>query len=344
MLHDPNAPPRPSRSVQPPRRSSASPTDAGASAAGRRWVRQPCASPSSPSASPISAISSTIAATSAPARGAHRQTAAKIDTLARRRQHRRLRKPQAGARPIFLGGDHSISMGSVAGVARHCRDQRPPLFVLWLDAHGDFNTPAHQRDRQHPRHVARHCSAASPISRPSATTWFAAVDPATSRSSAPARSIAPRSELIVSRGVDVVDMRTHRRVRRRRPCSAASSSASRSRQRPPPSLARCRCDGPRDRARRRHHRPRRPHLPRGAPDHGDAARLRVPSARSTSSSSTLSSTTPARAPSSWSISPPACSAGSIVERDAARPTARIHHPRSDSKRSTRALSLTAPKK
>ncbi|HET7412334.1 MAG TPA: arginase [Pararhizobium sp.] len=48
---------------------------------------------------------------------------------------------QEGAFPIFLGGDHSLSMGSVAGVARHAAAERRPLFVLWLDAHADFNTP-----------------------------------------------------------------------------------------------------------------------------------------------------------------------------------------------------------
>ncbi len=47
----------------------------------------------------------------------------------------------AGEVPVVLGGDHSLSMGSVDGVARHCRAQDRPLFVLWLDAHADFNTP-----------------------------------------------------------------------------------------------------------------------------------------------------------------------------------------------------------
>lgn len=44
--------------------------------------------------------------------------------------------------PIFLGGDHSLSLGSVAGVAAHAATQERPLFVLWLDAHSDFHTPA----------------------------------------------------------------------------------------------------------------------------------------------------------------------------------------------------------
>lgn len=43
--------------------------------------------------------------------------------------------------PIILGGDHSLAMGSVNGVARHCATVGKELFVLWLDAHADFNTP-----------------------------------------------------------------------------------------------------------------------------------------------------------------------------------------------------------
>jgi arginase len=48
----------------------------------------------------------------------------------------------SGAIPIFMGGDHSLSMGSVNGVARYWQESGRPLFVLWLDAHADYNTPA----------------------------------------------------------------------------------------------------------------------------------------------------------------------------------------------------------
>jgi arginase len=48
---------------------------------------------------------------------------------------------RSGAVPIFMGGDHSLSMGSVNGVARYWQDNGRPLFVLWLDAHADYNTP-----------------------------------------------------------------------------------------------------------------------------------------------------------------------------------------------------------
>ncbi|MFV0359505.1 arginase [Tropicimonas sp.] len=42
--------------------------------------------------------------------------------------------------PIYLGGDHSISLGTVSGHAEVAAEQGRPLFVLWLDAHADFNT------------------------------------------------------------------------------------------------------------------------------------------------------------------------------------------------------------
>ena len=48
---------------------------------------------------------------------------------------------QAGGIPVFLGGDHALSFGTVAGIARHCASQGRRLAVLWLDAHADFNTP-----------------------------------------------------------------------------------------------------------------------------------------------------------------------------------------------------------
>jgi len=43
--------------------------------------------------------------------------------------------------PIFLGGDHALSMGSVAGMAAHAKSVGRPLFILWIDAHSDFHTP-----------------------------------------------------------------------------------------------------------------------------------------------------------------------------------------------------------
>ena len=45
-----------------------------------------------------------------------------------------------GLFPIFLGGDHSIAIGTVSGVARSTSGARTG--VIWVDAHADFNTPA----------------------------------------------------------------------------------------------------------------------------------------------------------------------------------------------------------
>jgi arginase len=44
--------------------------------------------------------------------------------------------------PVTIGGDHSVAMGSVAGVGRYFREREHRLGLLWFDAHGDMNTPA----------------------------------------------------------------------------------------------------------------------------------------------------------------------------------------------------------
>lgn len=41
--------------------------------------------------------------------------------------------------PILMGGDHSLAIGSIAAVARHCAENGVTPTVLWLDAHADFN-------------------------------------------------------------------------------------------------------------------------------------------------------------------------------------------------------------
>ena len=46
-----------------------------------------------------------------------------------------------GETPIVLGGDHSIAIGTVAGVAEHFRSRGERVGLIWVDAHGDMNTP-----------------------------------------------------------------------------------------------------------------------------------------------------------------------------------------------------------
>jgi arginase len=43
--------------------------------------------------------------------------------------------------PVVLGGDHSIAVGTTAGVAAHFQKQSKRTGMIWLDAHGDMNTP-----------------------------------------------------------------------------------------------------------------------------------------------------------------------------------------------------------
>lgn len=43
--------------------------------------------------------------------------------------------------PVILGGDHSIAVGTIAGIARHFAKREQRLGVIWIDAHADMNTP-----------------------------------------------------------------------------------------------------------------------------------------------------------------------------------------------------------
>jgi arginase len=43
--------------------------------------------------------------------------------------------------PLVLGGDHSIAVGTVAGMSRHFRKEGRKLGLIWVDAHADMNTP-----------------------------------------------------------------------------------------------------------------------------------------------------------------------------------------------------------
>ena len=112
-----------------------------------------------------------------------------------------------GAVPVVLGGDHSLSMGTVNGAARHCADAGRALFVLWLDAHADFNTPdTSPSGNMHGMPLAALCG------EPGLEAVFAgaprAVVPPGNVHLFGIRSV-DRGErrLLRARGVDVVDMR-----------------------------------------------------------------------------------------------------------------------------------------
>ncbi len=46
-----------------------------------------------------------------------------------------------GKFPLVLGGDHSIAIGSIGGMAAFAKRRKKSVGVFWIDAHGDFNTP-----------------------------------------------------------------------------------------------------------------------------------------------------------------------------------------------------------
>lgn len=46
-----------------------------------------------------------------------------------------------GRRPLTLGGDHSFAIGSAAGVTKFYGEKKKKVGIIWIDAHGDINTP-----------------------------------------------------------------------------------------------------------------------------------------------------------------------------------------------------------
>jgi arginase len=46
----------------------------------------------------------------------------------------------AGGMPVVLGGDHSVAMGTIAGLARHFHRKKQKVGLVWFDAHADANT------------------------------------------------------------------------------------------------------------------------------------------------------------------------------------------------------------
>jgi arginase len=112
-----------------------------------------------------------------------------------------------GACPIVLGGDHSLSIGTVNGMARHAQNVGRELFVLWLDAHADFNTPATT-----PSGNMHGMSAALLAGEPGAEAVFgeharAAIRPGNLRLFGIRSIDSGERATLRARGVEVIDMR-----------------------------------------------------------------------------------------------------------------------------------------
>jgi arginase len=132
---------------------------------------------------------------------------AEVLAIARQSSTLALASLGSGRLPAFVGGDHSLSMGTISGVARHCKATGKPLFVLWVDAHGDFNTPAtSETGNIHGMPLALLCG--EPDFGPEYDgEWRGLVDPRNVTIFG-ARSIdRPERQLLEMRGVDVIDMR-----------------------------------------------------------------------------------------------------------------------------------------
>ena len=114
---------------------------------------------------------------------------------------------RSGRIPVVLGGDHSLAMGSVSGVARHAAEVGRELFVLWLDAHSDFNTPLTSPSGN------MHGMSLAMLSRePGLEAVFGdephgSVDPGRLHLFGIRSIDAGERRLLQNRGIDVVDMR-----------------------------------------------------------------------------------------------------------------------------------------
>ncbi len=52
-----------------------------------------------------------------------------------------LKSAEQGRVPLVLGGDHSVAIGTIAGMSSYFRKQGKKLGLIWIDAHADMNTP-----------------------------------------------------------------------------------------------------------------------------------------------------------------------------------------------------------
>jgi len=47
---------------------------------------------------------------------------------------------EKGDFPLCIGGDHSMALGTISGIASYCKKRKMRLGVIWIDAHSDMNT------------------------------------------------------------------------------------------------------------------------------------------------------------------------------------------------------------
>lgn len=109
--------------------------------------------------------------------------------------------------PIFIGGDHSIAMGSLSAVSRFNAPKGKPVHVLWVDAHADYNTPdTSPSGNLHGMPLALLCSEPG-FDDSYRGDWLGKIEPRNVTIFG-ARSIdREERRLLQARGVEVIDMR-----------------------------------------------------------------------------------------------------------------------------------------
>lgn len=127
--------------------------------------------------------------------------------LAARTSDRGFEILQSGGFPLFIGGDHSIAMGTLSAVSRHCAALGKPVHVIWIDAHADYNTPdTSPSGNLHGMPLALLCGEPG-FDDSFKGEWLGRIDPRNVTIFG-ARSIdREERRLLQARGVEVVDMR-----------------------------------------------------------------------------------------------------------------------------------------
>jgi len=114
---------------------------------------------------------------------------------------------EVGDLPVLLGGDHSLAIGSISAVARHCRERGRKLRVLWFDAHADFNTAAlTPSGNLHGMPVASLCGH-GPLELVEMAGFVPALNPRDVRQIGIRSVDAGEKRLVHDAGIEVFDMR-----------------------------------------------------------------------------------------------------------------------------------------
>jgi arginase len=71
----------------------------------------------------------------------HAKYLREIAATCREVAHRNYQALEAGYFPLSLGGDHSAAVGTIAGASKFFHDRGQDMGCMWIDAHGDMNTP-----------------------------------------------------------------------------------------------------------------------------------------------------------------------------------------------------------